>query len=173
MPRTVIIVRHAEPEILPDQSPASWPLSPAGRIAATALGRQIPDTALLASSGEIKAVETVCLAAAAEPSRIRIDDRFGEVHRPGEPFDGDHRARRRAWVEGRTDARHESWETPDQAAHRFQEGLGGVEADVVVVATHGMVLTSWLVQLGRVRPGVAAGDFWADLAFPDVLRVRL
>lgn len=173
MSRMVIILRHAEPEVRSDQAPGSWPLSPDGRVAAAAIGRLIPRAALLASSAETKAVETICIAAGVEPAGIRIDDRFGEVHRLGEPFDDDHLSRRRAWVEGRLDARHASWETPVQAGQRFQQGIDAVDGDVVAVATHGMVLTAWLVSIGHVSPGVAARDFWANLAFPDILTVPI
>jgi broad specificity phosphatase PhoE len=173
MPRTVIILRHAEPDIQPDQSPAEWRLSPTGRAAAAAVGQQRLCAALLASSGEPKAVETIRLAAGVQPASIHIDDRFGEVRRPGEPFDDNHGVRRRAWVEGRSDTRHETWETPVQAAHRFQRGLDGIDADRVAVATHGMVLTAWLVSIGHVEAGSAAGEFWAGLRFPDVLTVTI
>jgi broad specificity phosphatase PhoE len=125
----------------------------------------------LAASDEVKAIETMSLAAGVEPAVIHIDGRFGEVHRRGEPFDDNHRARRRAWVEGRPDDRHDSWETPEQAGHRFQRGLDDLDADVVAVASHGMVITSWLVLIGQVPRGNAAGDFWENLAFPDVVTV--
>lgn len=173
MPRTVIIIRHADAQAHADRSPASWPLSAVGREGAAALGGRIPTSAFLASSGELKAVETICLATGAERSAIHIDDHFGEVHRPGEPFDDDYRERRRAWIVGRPDDRHARWETPAQAADRFQEGLDRIDADVVAVATHGMVLTAWLVAVGRVGRGDPAGDFWARLTFPEVLGVEV
>lgn len=118
-------------------------------------------------------METVCLAAAAERSAIHIDDRFGEVRRPGEPFDDNHRERRRAWIEGRPDVRHELWETPEQAAARFREGLDRIDADVIVVGTHGMVLTAWLIALGRVGSGDRAGEFWSNLRCPDLLTLEI
>ena len=45
------------------------------------------------------------------------------------------------------------------------------DAGALVVATHGMVLTAWLVH-GRQRlaPGKAAA-FWERMRFPDVIRV--
>lgn len=176
MPGTVIIVRHATAEVLPDQASGSWPLSAAGRVAAADLKGRFPRGAVLASGGELKAIDTISLAAAVEPTSIHIDDDFGEVCRPGELFDNDHRPRRRAWVEGRLDSRHESWETPEQAGHRFQRGLDRLDVeldvDIAAVATHGMVLTAWLVAIGRVQRGVAAGDFWDGLSFPDVLTIK-
>ncbi|GAB3742358.1 histidine phosphatase family protein [Microlunatus parietis] len=98
----------------------------------------------------------------------RFYDIPSEVVRPGEPFDDDHRARRLAWVIGRPDGRHRGWETPEQAAARFQAGLDDLPGEVVV-ATHGMVLTAWLVARGVVAAGTEAGSFWTGLAFPDVV----
>lgn len=171
MPRTVILLRHAQPQVQADQSPADWPLSSAGRDAAALLGEELLADAYLASSGEAKAAETIQLAAGVATASVHIDDRFGEVRRPGEPFDDNHRMRRRAWVEGRLDERHETWETPVQAGQRFQQGLDAIDADRVAVATHGMVLTAWLVSIGHVQAGTAAGEFWTRLKFPDVLTV--
>ena len=173
MPRTVIILRHAEPDVRPGQLPAGWPLSTAGRNAASAIDRDFLRGAFLASSAETKAVETIGLAAAVESASIHLDQRFGEVRRPGEPFDDNHRMRRRAWVEGHFDTRHETWETPVEAAQRFQSGLDAIDADRVAVATHGMVLTAWLVSIGHVKAGSAAGEFWACLRFPDMLMVTI
>ncbi|MBO0811350.1 MAG: histidine phosphatase family protein [Microlunatus sp.] len=173
MPGTVIIVRHAEPEVRADLPPASWPLSPAGRLAAAGLHGTLPAAAGLASSSELKAIETICLAAAVEPEAVTVDDHFGEVRRPGEPFDDHHRDRRLAWITGRPDARHAAWETPEQAARRFQDGLDQLDGEIVVVGTHGMIITAWLVAIGEVRPGDAAGACWQQLAFPDVLTITL
>lgn len=171
MPATVIIVRHAEPEVRADLPPASWPLSTAGRLAAAGLRGSLPEADRLASSSEPKAIQTISLAAAVGPGAITIDDHFGEVRRPGEPFDDHHRERRLAWITGRPDARHASWETPEQAAGRFQDGLDQLDGEIVVVGTHGMIITAWLVAIGELRPGDPAGAFWQQLAFPDVLTI--
>ncbi|MFC7620421.1 histidine phosphatase family protein [Microlunatus sp. GCM10028923] len=168
MPNRVMLVRHAAPVSQAGLDPGAWPLSPAGRRAAAELRSRIPADATLAASTETKAIETLCLAAGRTADELHLDHRFGEVVRPGEPFDDDHRSRRLAWVIGRPDGRHRSWETPEQAAARFQAGLDDLHGDVVV-ATHGMVLTAWLVARGVVAAGAAAGSFWTGLAFPDVI----
>ncbi|WP_152361359.1 histidine phosphatase family protein [Microlunatus speluncae] len=172
MPRRVTLIRHAAPMTSADVDPAEWRLSPAGRRAATALGPRIPEPAALASSTELKAVETLSFATGRAAAELHLDRRFGEVVRPGEPYDDDHRSRRLAWVEGRPDDRHRTWESLAQAAARFQAGLDDFDGDVVV-ATHGMVLTAWLVSRGVVRPGAEAGDFWTRLAFPDLINTDL
>ena len=72
------------------------------------------------------------------------------------------------------DARHTGWEPATEAAGRFDAAVrdhaGGHD---LVVATHGMVLTAWLVATGHVTPGARAGDFWTGLHLPDVVTVDL
>ncbi|WP_176168768.1 hypothetical protein [Krasilnikoviella flava] len=43
----------------------------------------------------------------------------------------------------------------------------------LVGATHGMLLTAWLVAVGRVAPGAPAGASWGGLRLPDVVTVDL
>lgn len=168
MPNRVTLIRHAAPVSRADLDPSAWSLSPAGRRAATALRLRVTTGTTLAASAETKAIETLCLAADRERDELHVDRRFGEVVRPGEPFDDDHRNRRLAWVIGRPDDRHQGWESPEQAAARFQAGIDDLGGRVVV-ATHGMVLTAWLVSRGVVGSGSEAGSFWLGLAFPDVI----
>ena len=102
------------------------------------------------------------------------DERLNQVKRD-EPFDDDFRSRRRAWVEGRLDARHTGWETPKEAAIRFDEAVrahAGMH-DRLVICSHGMVITAWLVDHRWVQAGPEAGAFWAALAMPDVVEVDL
>lgn len=166
----VTLLRHAAPEVLPTVNPAAWSLSPDGRLAATLLRGQLLQGAVLASSSEAKAIETMSLAAGVDLRRLHIDDNFGEVQRV-EPFDEHHCCRRLAWVRSELDDRHIEWETPSQAAERFQAGLDLIDGDVVV-ATHGMVMTAWLVAQGFVEPGPKAGAYWMGLAFPDLITVQ-
>lgn len=162
------------PEAAPSLSPDRWPLSTGGREAARALRGRLPVDAVWLTSAEPKAVETARLAAGPFQD-IAHDDRFGEVRRPGEPHDDDVLVRRRAWVEGALDARHAGWETLGSAGDRFQEALAQWAPRAgnrsLVVGTHGMVLTAWLVRVGVVSPGSAAGELWASLTFPDVVEV--
>lgn len=147
-----------------------WVLSEGGRAAAARLRSQLPRTATFAASDERKAIETLRLASGAP---CIVDARFGEVRRPDEAIGDGFRMVRRAWVSGAFDARHEGWERPRDAAARFAAALDALAGDPVVVATHGMVLTSWLVAIGEVGPGEDAGEFWSKLALPDVIEVML
>lgn len=91
---------------------------------------------------------------------ITQDARFGEVRRT-EPFDEDFKARRRAWVEGHLDERHEDWQSPWDAATRFDLAVSehSARGDLLVIASHGMVLTAWLAHIGLVAAGQAASHY--------------
>jgi broad specificity phosphatase PhoE len=168
---TLILVRHAEPDVRPDQDPREWVLSTAGRRAASALAARLPTDATWVSSTERKAWETL-RCATAEQVEVVHDPGFDEVLRD-EPFDDGFRARRLAWVTGLLDSRHAGWETPAETAARFDLAVGRhAESDrPLVVASHGMAMTAWLLHQGHLGDAGAAGEFWTRLAFPDVVRV--
>lgn len=169
---SLVLVRHAMPAATPDQPPHQWPLSAQGREAAARLTPLLPREAQWVSSPEPKAAETLQIAAPGN-QRLLTDAGFVEVHRPAEPFDDHVQERRRAWVEGRLDDRHTGWETPGQAAERFAAAIARHSGGgVLVVGTHGMVLTAWLVEIGYVPAGRAAGNLWAGLRLPDAITVE-
>jgi len=161
----LVVVRHAMPAYGPDRPPEEWPLSAEGRAAAIGLRDRLPTGALLVASAEPKARQTV------EPcGEVLVDDRFGEVRRD-EPFDGDFRARRLAYVGG---VDHPDWESRAEVAARFAAGVGewlGRCGDrPLVVASHGMALTVWLTAtIGLDDPGV----FWSSLGLPDAFTVDI
>ncbi len=165
----LVLVRHAEPVASPDRPAFDWPLSDAGRRAAAALMHRLGSAlgavpasspVALVSSDERRAWETL-----GGHDGVRTDPRFGEVRRVEERWSDDFGRLRRAYVQGR---RHPGWEDPAEVAARFEAGVADLTGGATVVGTHGMVLTLWLVSRGAVDPG-EAGDFWADLRFPDCL----
>lgn len=161
------------PEVHPALPPGSWCLSDDGVTAATALDLVTSDAGALAvSSPERKARDTVALALKVSAGQIATDARFREVDRVERVHEG-FRAARAAWVAGHLDDRHVGWETPDAAAQRFHEGLLAHQAEHLIIGTHGMVLTAWMVSQGLVGPGDAAVEFWDALGFPDLVRVEL
>lgn len=123
------------------------------------------------SSTETKAHETL-LCAGGRDVTVAQDPGFDEVRRY-EPFDGDYEARRTAWVEGRLDERHEGWETPDVTAQRFDSAVAARAASgaPLVIASHGMAMTAWLVHSRHVIAPDHAARFWRALAFLDVIEV--
>lgn len=169
---TILLVRHAEPEVVPGLDPRRWTLSDAGRIAAAELAARLPSYGVWMSSTETKAYETLSYAAGPDLA-IAQDPGFDEVRRD-EPFDEGFRARRRAWVEGRLDERHAGWETPTEVAARFDRAVTAHAAPgtPLVIASHGMALTAWLVHARCQVPQHEAARFWETLAFPDVIAVE-
>jgi broad specificity phosphatase PhoE len=169
----VVLVRHAQPEASADVAPGRWPLSASGRRAAEQLRGRLPASGRWVASTEVKAYETLVAAGPRDAGAIARDARFGEVRR-SEPYDVDFRTRRRAWVEGRLDERHAGWETPLEAAARFDAAVEehAEPGDPLVVGSHGMVITAWLVHARGTVTRQEAGAFWTALAFPDVIEVR-
>jgi broad specificity phosphatase PhoE len=151
------------PAFGPDVPAAAWELSSEGRREARALARALPPGALLIASREPKARQTV------EPAgSVQTDERFNEVTRD-EPYEGDFRTRRRAYVAGKD---YTGWEPRDQVRVRFAEGVRfwAAQADErpLVIASHGMAMTLWLTStVGLADPGA----FWAGLRLPDLLTV--
>ncbi|UNK72466.1 NUDIX domain-containing protein [Microbacterium sp. H1-D42] len=169
--RRIIFLRHAMPRVDAFSSPGTWELNPSGIAAAAAHPVSAAD-AVVVSSPERKALQTAALMTARTVDAVAADARFREVDRVERVHD-DFRAARAAWVAGLLDSRHQGWETPDAAAQRFHEGLLAHTTDHLIVGTHGMVLTAWLVAHGRVAPGDAAVAFWEALDFPAVVEVAL
>lgn len=171
MLRRVTFLRHAMPQVNETQPPGDWVLSPAGIAAAVAL-RVDGSAATAVSSPERKAVQTVAHALSLPESAVATDSAFREIDRV-EQVHADFRDTRRAWIAGLLDERHEGWETPDAAAQRFHEGLLGHPAEHLIVSTHGMVLTAWLLAQGLIERADDAVVFWDALRLPDVLEVSV
>ena len=166
MTAQLILVRHAMPDVQPQVDPALWVLSGAGLRAARSLRAGLPVPALLVASDEPKAWQTLD----DDGRGVARDNRFGEVRRD-EPFGDGFRERRLAWVRG-TD--HPGWESRDAVAARFDQAirghLGRADGIPLVVASHGMAMTTWLTWRGIVDD---PGEFWSGLAFPDRVDVDL
>jgi broad specificity phosphatase PhoE len=155
------------PAATPDVAPTEWTLSPDGLRAAKALRGLLPRDARLVASDEPKAWQTL-----GDGAEVVRDARFGEIARPEEPWSDDFRDRRADYVSG---AAHPGWEPHVDVAERFAAGVAAHDdggARYVVVATHGMAMTTWLVSLGAVDRADAA-DFWRGLRFPDCHLVDL
>jgi broad specificity phosphatase PhoE len=157
------LVRHAMPAHGPEVPAAGWELSEQGRQDAESVCRVLPAGALLVSSTEPKARQTL------EPAGdVRTDERFSEVRRE-EAYHEDFQTARRAYVGGADQA---GWETRAAVIARFDSGvrhwhaLAGTRP--LVIASHGMAMTLWLSAAVNVAD---PGGFWAGLRFPDLLEV--
>ncbi|MGH8833465.1 MAG: histidine phosphatase family protein [Actinomycetes bacterium] len=163
----LILVRHAMPAFGPDVPAHEWELSEDGRTAAAVLARLLPAGARLVGSNEPKAWQTLEPAGSVDDR----DARFNEVFRVGEPWEGEFRELRHAYVTGFD---HDGWEPRADVARRFDAGVTeqlAVAGEVpLVVASHGMAMTVWLTaRIGLADPG----EFWAGLCFPDAHQVDL
>jgi 2,3-bisphosphoglycerate-dependent phosphoglycerate mutase len=166
----LILVRHAMPAAGPDLPPSEWPLSPEGVAAAAALRELLPRDARLVASSEQKAWQTLGGSGVADDP-VGRDRRFREIDRVTEPWADDFRARRAEYVAG---ASHPGWEPQADVARRFAEGVA-THVDgprPLVIASHGMAMTVWLVSVGVVA-GADAEAFWQALRFPDAHIVDL
>ncbi|MEZ5193315.1 MAG: histidine phosphatase family protein [Nocardioides sp.] len=168
----LVLVRHALPAASAQAAPRDWPLSAGGRRAAGRLVARLPDPALLVSSTEPKAHQTLLPTAWRRGAVVDRDPRFDEVERPDEGWVDDPRPRRLRYLEGGAEHR---WEGRDQVVSRFGAGiadwLARAEGDPVVVASHGLAMTLWLVAVAAV-PADRAGEFWSALTFPDVVTLH-
>ena len=164
----LLLVRHAMP-LATELTPANqWPLSPDGLRAADRLRSRLPHDAELVASDARRAYETV----GGLDGVVERDSRFNEIARPNEPWGGDYCEPRRQYVEG---IAQPGWEAQRDAAARFDAGVADLRGRFgdrpIVIGTHGMVLTVWLVSIGAVAPDEAA-VFWAGLRFPDCIEAR-
>jgi len=169
--RRITFVRHAMPKVEAAALPDVWELSPAGVASAAARLLSVVGATPI-SSPERKARQTTALITGMDEELVVTDARFGEVVRVERVHDG-FRPARAAWIAGRLDTRHHGWETPKAAAQRFHEGLLAHRADHLIVGTHGMVLTAWLIAQSQVQHGDAAVAFWDALDFPAVIELTL
>jgi broad specificity phosphatase PhoE len=166
----LILVRHAPPDVQSDVPPADWLLSEYGQSLASSLVPLLPTDALLVSSAEPKARQTL-----EQAGPVRTDPRFNEVVRD-EAFGGNFREVRAAYVGGADHLAEDyaRWEPRADVIGRFQAGIDAWSARAgdrpLVVGSHGMAMTIWLSSV--VDLGDVAG-FWRDLRFPDALAVDL
>jgi broad specificity phosphatase PhoE len=172
----IVLIRHALPRIDPAMRAADWPLSSEGVAAAAQLAGRLESFgfAEIASSPELKAVETASAIAQHLGVPMRIDDGFAEHHRasagflPREAFeDGIRRLFRQPAEAVFGD------ETADAAYQRFvasidRHRLANAVGDLAVV-THGTVLTLYAC---RTTPLPEPFAFWKSLRLPDAIVIE-
>jgi broad specificity phosphatase PhoE len=165
----IVLVRHAAAVIQADEPRGQWPISPAGAVAAATLGDRLADLraarrAVVAASGETKAIRT---AEELSLGEVRIDPRFGEVTKPWYPDDREHRDATTRYLRGHD---LEGWERRADALDRFTcalsdlSDLGDLDAELLVIASHGTVMSLWI---GERIPAVDPVEFWLGLRMPD------
>ena len=172
----LVLVRHSNPEIEPDQPASEWRLNEVGRRRAELLADRLrgfsPDTVW--SSREPKAVETAEIVAAAFGVPVRTADGLEEHHRRGVPYFPT-RGEFESAVEQLFCNRDQlvfGTETAEQALSRFTAAIDDVidagQQDTVVV-THGTVMTLYVASVAGVRPMC----FWRRLRLPSFVVLTL
>ena len=176
--RTLLLIRHAQPEVTPGVAARDWPLAPAGRAAARALAGRLAGTYALTrliSSDEPKAIETARIIAQELGLPVERDADLGEHRRERVPFLGvaawDAAVARffaspAALVLGE--------ETALDALERFSAVVARcvareMERDVALVS-HGTVMSLFV---GAHNAHIDALACWRALALPDLVALTL
>jgi broad specificity phosphatase PhoE len=156
-----------EPGVPSDQ----WQLGDEGRAGARSLRSQLSEPAYFVASDEPKAIQT--LKELAGETSVSIDPGFREVRRPY-TWSDEYRMVARDYVDG---IRPREWEDHVQVADRFATAVARHAAIAValgralVIGTHGLAPTVWLITVMRLDPSPA--QFWERLSFPDLIDVDL
>lgn len=172
---TLIIVRHARPEVDPEHPAASLPLAEEGRHAALALGERLHMLGPLQiiASDEVKAIQTG--DAIAPGQSIASDERFGEQGRGSVPFLAAEAFRECAIAHFREpNAVILGEESSREAANRLNTAIGDLMSTqrddaIPAIVSHGRIISAWLTEHARPEHGErpAADRLWASLQMPD------
>lgn len=179
-PATLILVKHAQPEVIPAVPAARWELSEAGRAACAGLARALAPWApeALIASEEPKAAETARLAAESlgVPSWWTAPG-LHEHDRAGASYFADEAAFQAA-VRAlflRPDEPVYGRETANQALARFSAALGAAVAPYagrsVAVVAHGTVIALYTARLWSMD-GRAGYALWGRLGLPSLVISR-
>ncbi|HDL49315.1 MAG TPA: hypothetical protein ENH33_05070 [Actinobacteria bacterium] len=159
----LLLIRHAVPTVESGVPAAEWSLSPEGREAARVLAERIDAGSCrnIATSDEVKAVETAEAVAAKAGGVIVVDSRLREASRPW-TRDGYEVAARR-WLVGDGP---DGWEPRRLVVERMSEAIGDslvLGGSTSVVVSHGLAIAAFVAAVAGVDPV----RFWSDLRFPD------
>ncbi|HVL26264.1 MAG TPA: histidine phosphatase family protein [Thermomicrobiales bacterium] len=171
---SVILVRHAQPVIVPDRPTSTWALADGARQEIEALAASIRDLSAdgVVASPQVKAHGTGEVIAGFLGLPLESDDAFREQGGDTEPFlpDADFRAAVAAHFARPDDVVFGS-ESSTQAARRFAEGIDRACAAfrLPVVVTHGRVMCGYLASALGIDPL----PVWRDLRLPDAYLIDL
>jgi broad specificity phosphatase PhoE len=178
-PKTLILIKHARPLVIPDMPAPRWTLSAAGRAACEPLARALASWRLdvLLASEEPKATETALLTAERLGVPWRTAPGLHEHDREGAPFFADEAAFAAA-VEtlfAQPDARVYGRETASEALRRFSTALDAALTDhagrSVAVVAHGTVIALYVASQWGLS-ACAGFDLWRRLGLPSMAVTR-
>jgi broad specificity phosphatase PhoE len=165
---SLILVRHAAPNVDKTVLSTRWTLSPEGRTASLRLaGNLVPlGPKAIVSSPEPKALETALILAQRLNLRVTPDDGLVEHRRPDLGFTGreEFESAVRTMFENPSE-RLFGGESADESCQRFERALACHAARPLVVVTHGTVLTLFVSR----NVGLDPMTLWTSLRLPEAL----
>jgi broad specificity phosphatase PhoE len=171
---TIVLIRHAEPNVEKGAASSGWVLSDEGREAAAALASKLLrfEFTELFSSPEPKALQTAQIIADRTGSQIHTDIRLREHERSAVGFlDRDRFEARIASIFDRPDAIAFGEESADAVHARFSAAIDDAVArssGPVAAVTHGTAMTIYISRL----TGIAPMPFWTSLRMPDAIVIE-
>jgi broad specificity phosphatase PhoE len=159
----LVLVRHAEPLVAADVPGERWLLTDKGKEDARSLGARIAERfspRSIWTSPETRAHETARLVCPAVPLFVR--EELSEVKKPWYPSADEHAKAVSRFFRGES---VDGWESRADAVARLSKLKGEAgSSEQVILVTHGVILTSWLVhEIGLDDPF----SFWSNLRVPD------
>ena len=176
--RSILVVRHAEPQVDPHRKASTWQLTAAGCTAAREISSRLagyrPD--VIVTSPERKARETGRIIAGALGLAVSEHEGLGEQGGDGVEFIADRElfreTVRRHFVEStRTLLGHESSYEATARFARVVSDLGELApaAQCPVLVSHGRVMAAFMASV----TGADAWAIWNGLMMPDAIAVDL
>ncbi len=172
-PKTLILIKHALPQIDPMTSANTWPLCKSGRAncsrLADALARWSPR--LLISSSEPKAMETARITAERLAVPWTTAPGLHEHDRSSEPYFADEavfQAKVAAFFaepEKRVFGAETAHEALTRFAHALDEALANTPERSVAVVAHGTVISLYAAH----RYGIDGFTLWRRLGLPSFI----
>lgn len=170
-PRKLILVRHSQPEILPDVPARQWQLSDMGRRRCRVLADHLApyEPGVIVASLESKAISTARIVAEILGTPLEIAPDLHEHDRRNVKFHADEEGFESQVISffQHPDSLVFGSETADEAHSRFASAVDDVVAHHptgnLVVVTHGTVMTLFVSRAAALDP-VA---FWRALGLPS------
>ncbi len=176
--KSILLVRHAEPRVVPARKARTWELTCAGRSAARDIATRLIDHRpdIVVTSREVKARETGAIITAALCLPMREHEGLGEQGGDNVAFFRDRDVFREVVQHHFSEPSRIllGQESAREAAARF----AGVVAELAgrspgprcpVLVSHGRVMASYLA----LATGADAWTVWNTLAFPDASALDL
>jgi broad specificity phosphatase PhoE len=164
---TVILVRHALPEVHQGTSSKLWGLGESAREDCVLLAYALPPgIPRIISSDERKARETADVLGLRLGVQVEVDPRFQEVDRP-QVWDRDYREVAAGYLSG---IHEPGWESQGSVVDRFRAGIEQATdtfGEDIVVVNHGLAMSLWVAS----AVSIDLVPWWKALTFPDAWRV--